>query len=113
MYGRSALIVCLATAGLLASSALAQGMEKMHYGVRGGVNLANLSVDNLPDEESTSIRTAFQAGGVLECGVTDNVAVGAGLDDLPWLAETLGRPVHDPFTLYRQQQDRTRERTAS
>lgn len=40
-------------------------------------------------------------------------AVGAGLDDLPWLAETLGRPVHDPFTLYRQQQDRTRERTAS
>ncbi|MFC9832207.1 2-oxoadipate dioxygenase/decarboxylase family protein [Rhodococcus sp. NPDC127530] len=40
-------------------------------------------------------------------------AVGAGPDRLPWLAETLGRPVHDPFTLDRQQQDRTRERTAS
>lgn len=41
------------------------------------------------------------------------VAVDSGPDHLPWLAETLGRPVHDPFTLYRQQQDRTRERTAS
>ncbi|MCQ4120329.1 VOC family protein [Rhodococcus tibetensis] len=32
---------------------------------------------------------------------------------LPWLAETLGRPVHDPFALYQQQQDRSRERTPS
>ncbi|MEN0134598.1 MAG: DUF1338 family protein [Rhodococcus sp. (in: high G+C Gram-positive bacteria)] len=34
-------------------------------------------------------------------------------DHLAWLSETLGRAVHDPFTLYRQQQDHSRERTAS
>ncbi|MFC0446663.1 2-oxoadipate dioxygenase/decarboxylase family protein [Rhodococcus jostii] len=36
----------------------------------------------------------------------------AAAPDLPWLAETLRRPVHDPFALYRRQQDDTRERTA-
>ncbi|MFE7419820.1 2-oxoadipate dioxygenase/decarboxylase family protein [Rhodococcus sp. NPDC057529] len=39
--------------------------------------------------------------------------VDSGPDPLPWLSETLGRAVHDPFTLYRQQQDHSRERTAS
>ncbi|OUS94010.1 2-oxoadipate dioxygenase/decarboxylase family protein [Rhodococcus sp. NCIMB 12038] len=39
--------------------------------------------------------------------------VDSGPDHLPWLSETLGRAVHDPFTLYRQQQDHSRERTAS
>ncbi|BAH54585.1 2-oxoadipate dioxygenase/decarboxylase family protein [Rhodococcus opacus] len=38
---------------------------------------------------------------------------GSGPDHLAWLSETLGRAVHDPFTLYRQQQDHSRERTAS
>ncbi|SEC02400.1 2-oxoadipate dioxygenase/decarboxylase family protein [Rhodococcus koreensis] len=39
--------------------------------------------------------------------------VGSGPDHLPWLSETLGRAAHDPFMLYRQQQDHSRERTAS
>ncbi|MFC9550993.1 2-oxoadipate dioxygenase/decarboxylase family protein [Rhodococcus sp. NPDC056960] len=45
----------------------------------------------------------------------DYLPVGGGGPDhhLRWLAETLGRPVTNPFTLYRRQQDATRERTAS
>ena len=41
------------------------------------------------------------------------IPVDSGPDHLPWLSETLGRAVHDPFTLYRQQQHHSRERTAS
>ncbi|QTJ68963.1 DUF1338 family protein [Rhodococcus sp. ZPP] len=49
---------------------------------------------------------------------TDHACTRAEVDcgaryHLPWLAETLGRAVHDPYALYQEQQDRSRERTAS
>ena len=43
-----------------------------HYGLRGGVNLANLSAD---DDEGLSTRTGIFFGGFGEFGVTEKIAI--------------------------------------
>lgn len=65
--------------GTFVAAAGAQPPSAIHFSGHAGLNLATLSVSDLPDEEDTKMRPGLRLGGMVDYDVAPTVSVGGGL----------------------------------
>jgi hypothetical protein len=64
--------LCLFAAILLAANAMYAQVGTTHFGIKGGINLANLEIKDQPDGDH---RTGFHVGGLAHIHVSRNFAI--------------------------------------
>jgi len=56
-----------------------QSIGQIRFGALGGLNIANMKLNDLPSEAKQSSNISFQLGGIIEYGISESFGIQSGL----------------------------------